>query len=92
MECNWKVGFSLEIPKDWVSGVYLGKLSTIPAIEADNTWICEMSNESYFVFVVRDDRKADLAVSDLRHDLAVLQSLAAMEVALRPRRECAMGR
>ena len=31
IECNWKVGFSLEIPKDWVSGVYLGKLSTLPA-------------------------------------------------------------
>ena len=30
MECNWKVGFSLEIPKDWLSGVYLGKLSTLP--------------------------------------------------------------
>ena len=26
IECNWKVGFSLEIPKDWLSGVYLGKL------------------------------------------------------------------
>ena len=31
VECNWKVGFSLEIPQDWLSGVYLGKLSTLPA-------------------------------------------------------------
>jgi hypothetical protein len=21
VECNWKVGFSVEIPKDWLSGV-----------------------------------------------------------------------
>ena len=31
VECNWKVGFSLKIPKDWVSGVYLGRLTTLPA-------------------------------------------------------------
>ena len=31
IECNWTVGFSLEIPKDWLSGVYLGKLSTLPS-------------------------------------------------------------
>jgi hypothetical protein len=31
IECNWKVGFSLEIPRDWLSGVYLGKLSTLPS-------------------------------------------------------------
>ena len=59
IECNWKVGFSLEIPKDWVSGVYLGKLSTLPALGGQYLDL-EMSNESYFTFVVRDDRKADL--------------------------------
>lgn len=59
LECNWKVGFSLEIPKDWVSGVYLGKLATVP--ETSGQYLdLEMSNESYFVFVLRDDRKADL--------------------------------
>src|SRR5688500_11298747 len=31
VECNWRVGFSLDIPDDWLSGVYLGKLSTLPA-------------------------------------------------------------
>ena len=30
VECRWKVGFSLEIQQDWLSGVYLGKLSTPP--------------------------------------------------------------
>src|SRR5687768_5080233 len=29
LECNWKVGFSLEIPSDWLSGVYMGKLTTL---------------------------------------------------------------
>lgn len=48
VQCQWKVGFELEIPRDWVSGVYLGKLKS-----ADTGY------ESYFVFIVRDDRKAD---------------------------------
>ena len=59
VECNWKVGFSLEIPRDWVSGVYLGKLSTLPALGGQYL-DREMAAESYFVFVLRDDRKADL--------------------------------
>lgn len=47
--CNWKPGVSLSIPEDWVSGVYLGKLS------------CQAHRyESYVVFVVKDDRKADI--------------------------------
>jgi hypothetical protein len=50
MECNWKVSAKLKIPEDWVSGVYLGKLSIWRNIPAD----------AYFVFVVKDDRKADL--------------------------------
>lgn len=59
IECNWKVGFSVEIPRDWLSGVYLGKLSTIP--EPDGQYLDrDMTAESYFIFVVRDDRKADL--------------------------------
>src|SRR5262245_25853958 len=59
IECKWKVGFSIEIPKDWLSGVYLGKLSTVPALNRQYLDL-EMVNQSYFVFVVRDDRKADL--------------------------------
>ncbi|MBY0228101.1 MAG: hypothetical protein K2W96_02355 [Gemmataceae bacterium] len=46
-ECAWERTHELEIPKDWPSGVYLGKLST-PAHRY----------QSYIVFIVRDDRKA----------------------------------
>ncbi len=48
-ECDWQVTTSLEIPGDWLSGVYLGKLS------------CDKHRyQSYIVFIVRDDREADL--------------------------------
>lgn len=48
-ECQWKRTTDLKIPDDWVSGVYLGKLS------------CEAHRyESYIIFVVRDNRKADI--------------------------------
>ena len=59
VECRWKVGFSLEIPGDWLSGVYLGKLSTLPSPTGQYLDL-EMKSESYFIFIVRDDRKADL--------------------------------
>ena len=59
VECKWKVGFSLDIPQDWVSGVYLGKLSTLPAA-AGQYLDLEMKSDAYFVFIVRDDRRADL--------------------------------
>jgi hypothetical protein len=49
IECRWKPGLSVEVPKDWVSGVYLGKLTA----EGSGA-------ESYVVFIVRDDRQADL--------------------------------
>jgi hypothetical protein len=48
-ECAWARTTRLTIPNDWVSGVYLGKLS------------CSGHRyQSYVIFVVRDDRKADL--------------------------------
>ncbi len=47
-ECQWTVSTSLEIPKDWVSGVYLGKLSAV-----------KHRYQSYVIFIVRDDRPAD---------------------------------
>ena len=48
-QCNWAVSTSFTIPDDWISGVYLGKLS------------CSGHRyESYIIFVVRDERKADL--------------------------------
>ena len=49
IECQWTESASFEIPKDWVSGVYLGKLSTLTT-EA----------QAYIVFIVRDNRQADL--------------------------------
>jgi hypothetical protein len=47
-ECRWEPAASLEIPRDWVSGVYLGKLSAT-----------KHRYQSYVVFIVRDDRPAD---------------------------------
>jgi hypothetical protein len=48
-ECQWKRAMQLKIPDDWISGVYLGKLS------------CNSHRyESYIIFLVRDDRKADI--------------------------------
>lgn len=47
-ECHWESCTTLEIPKDWVSGVYLGKLSALTH-----------RYQSYVIFTVRDDRPAD---------------------------------
>jgi hypothetical protein len=48
-ECQWERMTSLTIPDDWLSGVYLGKLSSE-----------EHRYQSYVIFIVRDDRQADL--------------------------------
>jgi len=48
VQCRWEPSFELQIPRDWLSGVYLGKLTS-----AENGY------ESYIVFIVRDDRRAD---------------------------------
>ncbi len=47
-ECQWEPSARLKIPRDWLSGIYLGKLTA----ERDG-W------QSYVIFIVRDDRKAD---------------------------------
>jgi hypothetical protein len=47
-ECEWKTAVSLTIPEDWISGVYLGKLTA----EREG-W------QSYVIFVVKEARKAD---------------------------------
>jgi len=48
-ECKWARTAEIKIQPDWTSGVYVGKLS------------CSGHRyESYIIFVVRDDRKADL--------------------------------
>jgi hypothetical protein len=48
-ECRWEPCTAFEVPKDWPSGVYLGKLSAE-----------RHRYQSYVVFVVTDDRPADL--------------------------------
>ena len=48
-ECQWEPSVEFEIPDDWLSGVYLGKLTA------------EVSGiQSYVIFIVRDDRPCDL--------------------------------
>ena len=47
-ECRWTPAAEIEIGRDWLSGVYLGKLTA----ERDGI-------ESYVIFIVRDDRRAD---------------------------------
>ena len=47
-ECQWEKSFDLEIPQDWVSGVYLGKMTAE-----------ESGLQSYIVFIVKDDRQTD---------------------------------
>lgn len=46
--CRWQESFRFKVPRDWVSGVYLAKLTA-----------AESGYESYFIFIVRDDRRAD---------------------------------
>lgn len=53
-ECRWKPSTTLTIPKDWISGVYLGRLTTLPPDDSVAPW------QSHIVFIVRDDRPADI--------------------------------
>ena len=46
--CDWDACTEIDIPADWVSGVYVGKLTA----ERDGT-------QSYVIFIVRDQRKSD---------------------------------
>ena len=54
VECTWEPSASLQIPADWPSGVYLGRLTTLPEKAGQPYW------QSYVVFIVRDDRPADI--------------------------------
>ncbi|HEY8505052.1 MAG TPA: N,N-dimethylformamidase beta subunit family domain-containing protein [Gemmataceae bacterium] len=47
-ECRWEPCATLEVPADWPSGVYLGKLTARAH-----------RYQSYLIFIVRDDRPAD---------------------------------
>jgi hypothetical protein len=47
-DCKWTKSFEIKIPKEWVSGVYIGKMTA------------EVSGiQSYIIFIVKDDRKTD---------------------------------
>ena len=48
-ECKWEPSVEFEIPEDWLSGVYLGKLTAK-----------EGGVQSYVIFIVRDDRTCEL--------------------------------
>jgi hypothetical protein len=47
-ESNWDRSYQLVIPADWLSGVYLCKLTSLPG-----------RFQSYMIFIVKDDRKVD---------------------------------
>ena len=53
-ECRWEACASVAIPRDWPSGVYLGRLTTMPESGDQPYW------QSYVVFIVRDNRPADI--------------------------------
>lgn len=55
-EAAWQQSHSFVVPGDWLSGVYLGKLTELTD-----------GNQAYVIFVVKDKRKADFMfqVSDL---------------------------
>jgi hypothetical protein len=48
IECTWEPSLSFDLPADWLSGVYLGKLTTL-----SGGW------QSHIIFIVKDDRRAD---------------------------------
>ncbi|NND08202.1 MAG: hypothetical protein HKN87_17620 [Saprospiraceae bacterium] len=52
-ECKWESSIHIEIPTDWMSGVYLGRLTTVPQ-DGEPYW------QSYVIFIVTDDRPADI--------------------------------
>lgn len=53
-ECRWKPAVSLTIPDDWVSGVYLGRLTALKDDTGYGYW------QNYVIFIVKDDRPADV--------------------------------
>ena len=53
LECLWETSAEVEIPEDWVSGVYLARLTTLPG-EGTKSW------QNYIIFIVKDSRPCDL--------------------------------
>lgn len=58
-ECQWQASTTLTIPPDWPSGVYLGRLTTLPNREP-GTEGQEPYWQNYLIFIVKDDRPADI--------------------------------
>ncbi|HEX4144221.1 MAG TPA: N,N-dimethylformamidase beta subunit family domain-containing protein [Pirellulales bacterium] len=54
--CQWEPSAELRIPDDWLSGVYLGKLTALSS-----------GRQSYVVFIVRDNRPADFLFQSSDH-------------------------
>ncbi len=53
-ECRWAPFIEIEIPATWPSGVYLGRLTTVPDSNAEPYW------QSYVVFIVRAARPSSI--------------------------------
>lgn len=51
VECDWIDPYVLNIPTDWVSGIYLGKLTAVAS-----------HKQQYLIFAVRDDTRASKAL------------------------------
>jgi hypothetical protein len=49
-ECDWSTSITLTIPDDWLSGVYLGRLTQVDI---------PTPRQSYVIFIVTDDRICD---------------------------------
>ncbi len=61
VECAWSRTATIKIPSDWPSGVYLGRLTTLPQAAHEPYW------QSYVVFIVRDTRRADILLQCSDH-------------------------
>ncbi|MBK1877454.1 N,N-dimethylformamidase beta subunit family domain-containing protein [Pelagicoccus mobilis] len=60
-ECKWEPSVEFVIPDDWVSGVYLGKLTTKRVVGGFRGRLTSRQGlQSYVIFIVRDDRPCDL--------------------------------
>ncbi len=57
-ECQWTPCVTMTIPRAWVSGVYLAKLTRRPS--SGDAKSAAHRYQSYVIFIVRDERKADI--------------------------------
>jgi len=61
-ECKWEPSVEFVIPDDWLSGVYLGKLTTkkLTGVYQSRLTANKDGLQSYVIFIVSDDRPCDL--------------------------------